>query len=196
MTLETLTDKLLSDPKVKKYYDELAPKFEKARKKILRNRASNYGEIIMEPKERLAKLTESIEKTKETIEFFRDKGDIKLSEDWEVWLAQQEFARDKVVQELEAMSGNELLGARLMKIEYGLVSDLKTADTGYGTPYYLLLLFAKGQKLFHHYFPVSEQLNLPQAHLGKIIKSNERVDGKNRFLFTTGDYIEFFLLDE
>lgn len=29
----------------------------------------------------------------------------------------------------------------------------------------------------------------------EIIKSNERVDGKNRFTFTDRTYIEFFLLD-
>jgi len=38
MTLETLTAKLLSDPKVKRYYDELKPEFDKAKKRILKNR--------------------------------------------------------------------------------------------------------------------------------------------------------------
>jgi len=38
MTLEALTAKLLSDPKVKKYYDELKPEFDKAKKRILKNR--------------------------------------------------------------------------------------------------------------------------------------------------------------
>lgn len=46
MTLETLTDKLFSDPKVKKHYDELAPKFEKAKKKILKNRCKDLVENI------------------------------------------------------------------------------------------------------------------------------------------------------
>lgn len=90
---------------------------------------------------------------------------------------------------------DKLNGARLFKMEYGLVSDLQI-DSGYGTPYYLLLMFAKGNNLYPYYFPVSEQLNLQQSYLGKIIKSNERVDGKNRFIFTDGTYIEFFLLNE
>ena len=32
---------LLSDPEVKKYYDELKPEFDKAKKKILKNRKKN-----------------------------------------------------------------------------------------------------------------------------------------------------------
>lgn len=93
------------------------------------------------------------------------------------------------------MNRENLNGARLYKIEYGLVSDLQI-NTGYGTPYYLLLMFAKGSNLSPYYFPVSEQLNLQQSYLGKIIKSNEKIEGKNRFIFIDGTYIEFFLLDE
>lgn len=92
------------------------------------------------------------------------------------------------------MNNENLNGARLFKIEYGLVSDLQI-NSGYGTPYYLLLMFAKGNNLYPYYFPVSEQLDLKQSYLGKIIKSNERVDGENRFIFTDGTYIEFFLLN-
>lgn len=38
MTLSTLKARLLSNPEVKKYYDKMTPEFDKAKKKILKDR--------------------------------------------------------------------------------------------------------------------------------------------------------------
>lgn len=91
----------------------------------------------------------------------------------------------------------ELKGARLVKIEFGLVADLPI-DIQFNTPYYILFTFWKGASQFTEYYPVGskKELCVFQSDLGKILKSKESVSDKtDRFTFIDDTWYELFDLE-
>jgi len=68
----------------------------------------------MKPQERLEKLTESIEKTKEIIRLNKNIDDSTPIDYWELWLDQQEYARKDLVQEIAKESKEMKEGLRTL----------------------------------------------------------------------------------
>lgn len=73
------------------------------------------------------------------------------------------------MQPSEMIDKDKLVGARLAKFEYGLVSDL-THKNHYITPFYLLLAFQKGTIFFNEYYPATKPSIPSLSNLGKVVK--------------------------
>lgn len=67
------------------------------------------------------------------------------------------------------MTEYDLSGAMLVKIEYGLVSNL-VVQQRYTTPYYLKLYLVKGNNQHQQIFPSWTEQYIHRSFLGKIVK--------------------------
>ncbi len=85
-----------------------------------------------------------------------------------------------------AIDDFKLAGARLIKFEYGLVSDL-THEHSYTTPFYLLLVFQKGFTIFNEYYPATKPSIPSLNNLGKIVKRKSYPEDYQKYTYFFSD---------
>lgn len=87
----------------------------------------------------------------------------------------------------------KLAGSRLINFECGLTADLKH-DNSFVTPYYTKLVFAKGDQVFHEFFPGVIPNDIGLTSLGQIVEDYSiQEDSPNnwnvKYFFANGTWL-------